>query len=348
RNLERFADLDVLPIGVADLDIKDADLRPIPAHLRFPLAQASGGGATIAAEFLVRFGRGSVKPLGVFLHHPMGVEDGRDCADRFAHQLQPGEREFAVRFRVIERDDLVLEELVKTARIHFALEIDGAAFDFAADGPAVIAVEALAPPTVEHAQIQSAVGRQFHSAGAAGFERTQWIVQPKINALDEPARDVSVVILDEDHPVFEAVLPAEFVNLLNQRFAAFVLRMRFAGEDELNRPRLVIQQTLEPFLIAEQKRATFVSRESSRETDRENFRIENPVHTPDRFRRFARAFARSADPIADEFNQAQLQLLMRLPQLSARDVGYSPPEIGVGQMFLPIAEILFVERGKLR
>ena len=154
----------------------------------------------------------------------MRVEDRGHAADRFTHQLQPGERQFSIRLGVIERDDLVLEQLIKTARVHFALEIDGAALDLAADGPAVIAVEALAPPAVEHAQIQAAVRRQFHSAGAAGLERAQRIVQPKIDALDEPARDVGVVIFDEDHAIFETVLPAEFVNLLDQRLAAFILR----------------------------------------------------------------------------------------------------------------------------
>ena len=112
----------------------------------------------------------NIKLLGVFLHHPLRVEDRRDAADRFAHQLQPGEGKFAVRFRVIERNDLVLEQLIKTARVHFVLKFGGAIVDLGADGPAVVAVVTFAPPAIEHAQIDSAIRRRFHSAGAARFQ----------------------------------------------------------------------------------------------------------------------------------------------------------------------------------
>ena len=70
--------------------------------------------------------------------------------------------------------------------------------------------------------------------------------------------------------------------------------MRFAGENELHRPRGVVEQTVQPLLVAEQKRAAFVGGETARETDRQNFRIENAVDAADRFRRFAqRVRARS-------------------------------------------------------
>ena len=70
---------------------------------------------------------------------------------------------------------------------------------------------------------------------------------------------------------------AEFVNLLDERLAAFVLRMRFAGENELHRPRGVVEQLVQAILIAEQERAAFVGGETSRKTDRQNFRIENAI-----------------------------------------------------------------------
>ena len=138
--------------------------------------------------------------LGVFLHHSLRVEDRRDAANRFAHQLQPGERQFAVRFRVIKRNDLVLEQLVKTGRVDFVLEFGCAVVDLRANGPAVVAVVAFAPPAIEHAQINPAIRCAFHSARAARFQRTQRMVQPKIDSLHEPARDVAVVVLDETRP----------------------------------------------------------------------------------------------------------------------------------------------------
>src|SRR5436190_4853805 len=120
-NLERFADLNILAISIADLNIKNAHLRPIFAHPRFPFAKLGCGGAVIAREFLVSSGRGSVKTLGIFLDHPMRVENRSDAADRSTHQLKPRQRQFSVWLGVIKGNDLVFQEMVKDAGIHLAL-----------------------------------------------------------------------------------------------------------------------------------------------------------------------------------------------------------------------------------
>jgi len=65
--------------------------------------------------------------------------------------LQSGERKFAVRLRVIERNDLVLQQLIKTARVHFILKFRGAIVDFCADRPTIAAVVPFAPPAIEDA-----------------------------------------------------------------------------------------------------------------------------------------------------------------------------------------------------
>src|SRR5438477_10757203 len=82
---------------------------PVLSHLRFPLAQMSRRAAAFAGEILVRLGCGNIKLLSVFLHHALRVEDRRDAANRFAHQLQPGKGKFAVRLGVVKRDEWVLE-----------------------------------------------------------------------------------------------------------------------------------------------------------------------------------------------------------------------------------------------
>src|SRR5204863_6033766 len=193
----------------------------------------AGGSAIVLRKLAVSLRRGRIKPLSIFLDHAMSIENGRDAADRFAHQLKPGEGKFAVRLGVIKRDDLVLEQLIKAAGIHFVLKLDGAVFNFRADGPAVVPIIAFAPPTIEHTKVEAAIGRRFHSTGAARFQRTQWIVQPKIDGLHQSPRDVSVVVLDEDDPIIETGFARELVNFLDQGFATLVARMRFAGENEL-------------------------------------------------------------------------------------------------------------------
>jgi hypothetical protein len=123
------------------------------------MAQLRRGAATVARKIFIRSRGRNIKTLGIFLHHSLGVEHGRDAANRFTHQLQPGKGKFAVRLRVIERDDLVLKQLIKTARVHFVLKFACAIIDLCTDRPAVVAVVALTPPAVEHAQIDPAIGR---------------------------------------------------------------------------------------------------------------------------------------------------------------------------------------------
>src|SRR5256885_14722336 len=119
------------------------------------------------------------------------------------------------------------------------------------DRPAVIAVVPFTPPTIEYAEVDPAIRRQFHSACAARFKRAKWMIQPKIDPLHETTRDVTVVILQKDNAVLETGFAAEFVNFLDERLARFVAWMRLACEDKLDRPCCIVEQSLEPFLIAE-------------------------------------------------------------------------------------------------
>src|SRR5438046_9355042 len=106
----------------------------------------------------------------------MSIENRRDAADRFAHELEPGEGKFAVGLGVIKRDDLVFEQLIKAAGIDFVLELDSAIFDLGADGPPVVSIITFPPPPSENAEFKPAIGWCFHSAGAARFQRTRGIV----------------------------------------------------------------------------------------------------------------------------------------------------------------------------
>src|SRR4029453_7508519 len=158
--------------------------------------------------------------------------------------MQPGEGKFAVRFRVIERKDLVLEQLIKTARVHFILKFRGAIVDFCTNSPAIAAVVPFAPPAIEHAQIDSAIRSSLHSAGSARLQRAQRMVQPKIDTLPETARNVAVVVLQKNDAIFQASFTAESVNFLDQRFAGFIAWMRFACENELHGARAIVEQSL--------------------------------------------------------------------------------------------------------
>ena len=107
-----------------------------------------------------------------------------------------------------------------------------------ADGEAVGAVVAFAPPAVEDAQVQAAVAAGLHAAGAGGFQRTARVVQPDVAAGHHLPRHVHVVVLDEHQVPCKIAVFAEMDDLLDVALAIVVARMRLAREDELDRPFL--------------------------------------------------------------------------------------------------------------
>src|SRR6266478_4107875 len=262
--------------------------------------------------------------------------------------MQPGEGKFTVGLGVIERNDLVLEQLIKTARVSFVLKFNRAIINLGPNRPAVVAVVSFTPPAIEHAEIDPAIWRRFHSAGPACFQRTKRMVQPKIDTLHETARDVAVVIFQKHDAILETGFTTEFINLLDERFACVVTRMRFARENELNGSRRVVKQSFQPFLVAKQKDATFISRETARKADGQNFRIKNSIDLADALERFAHALATPSLPFAYKLNETQLKFLVRLPELCIRNIDDAAPKVGLGQMFLPCAEMLLIKRRKLR
>src|SRR6478735_11153162 len=124
--------------------------------------------------------------------------------------------------------------------------------------------------------------------------------------------------------------------------------MRFACKNELHRARRIVHQAFQSFLVAEQKCAPLVSRESSRETDGQNFRIKNTINPANRLRRLAQSFAALSLAVANKIDEAAFKLLMRLPQLRIRNVDDAAPKIRFSQVLLPIAEMLAIKPRKLR
>src|SRR5436190_23795898 len=107
------------------------------------------------------------------------------------------------------------------------------------------------------------------------------MVQPKINSLYQPACHVAVVVLQKYDASLQARFPAEFINFLDECLTCFVARMCFARENELHRPRGIIHQSFQSLLVAEQERAAFVSGESAREADGQNFRVKDSIDSAD-------------------------------------------------------------------
>src|SRR6185295_4838699 len=92
----------------------------------------------------------------------------------------------------------------------------------------------------ENAEVESAVAADLHAAGAGRLQRTARIIQPDVDALDEIACDVDVVVLDEDDAAAILGTARDVVNLGDQFLAAVVARVCLSREDDLHRAVLVV------------------------------------------------------------------------------------------------------------
>ena len=104
-----------------------------------------------------------------------------------------------------------------------------------ADGKAIGAVVAFAPPAIEDAEVQAAVAAGFHAAGAGSFQRPARIVQPDVAAGNHLPRHMDIVVLDENQMALQFAVFAQMNDVLDEALAFVVARMRFAGKNELDR-----------------------------------------------------------------------------------------------------------------
>src|SRR5215203_4850787 len=170
------------------------------------------------------------------------------------------------------RHDLLLEQAVEGAGVGGVHRVLVGGFDPRVDEEAVAAGVTLGPPAVADADVDGAVHRRLHAAGAAGLERLAWRVQPDVAALDEIVRHVQVVVIDEGDTATEGGVTGVAVDALQDALAAVVGRMGLAGEDDLHRPPRVVEDAGQPLRIAEHQLGPLVGREAAREADGQDVR----------------------------------------------------------------------------
>ena len=107
---------------------------------------------------------------------------------------------------------------------------------------------------------------------------------------------------------------------------------------------MLLSSFQQPLGLAEEQRAALVRGETPRETDGQDFGVENLVHLPHLRRRFAEALALDADPVAGKIDEARLEFLVRFPEHVVGDAVDAQPIVHVREVFLPVrAEVLGVQ-----
>ena len=162
-----------------------------------------------------------------------------------ADHLQPAAGQAGVVVAGVEaRRDLALDEVVQRGGLEVVAVVGVVDAVGGRDRPAVLAVVPLVPPAVEDRQVEAAVERGLHARRPAGLERAQRVVQPDVAARVEVLRHRDVVVGQVDDAVPDLGVVGEPHDLLDQRLALVVGRVRLAGDDQLDRSLGVQQQGL--------------------------------------------------------------------------------------------------------
>ncbi len=118
-------------------------------------------------------------------------------------------------------------------------------------------------------------------------------------------------------------------DLLDQRLAAVVGRVRLARDDELHRAFRVQQHRAQPLRVAQHQGQPLVGGDAAGEPDGQHVRVEHRVGPAQLQRRRAALQPRRADPAADLVDQAAAQLGAQLPQPGVGDRLEPQPDPGL-------------------
>ena len=163
--------------------------------------------------------------------------------------------------------NVLLEQIEKCSAFDLVLIGQVGIFLASTDGPAVVAIVSFAPPSIEDRQVQSAISHHLHATGTGCLQRTSGIIQPDIDTLDQMPTNVHVVVFEEDDTPTKLRSSSNLNHAGDQFLAALIFGMCLPGENELDWPLLVVQQSSYTLNIPEDQITSFVCCEPAGESN---------------------------------------------------------------------------------
>ncbi len=305
----------------------DPHAGPAAAHPRLPLAELAG---RVRVHRPVGAGGRGVEPLHVLPHHPAGQHLGPQVGEGAADHLDPAVRQAARSALLVEpRGDPPLQQVVERRGLQVVTPLrPGTGPVRGGDRPPEVALVPLVPPAVEDRQVEAAVERGLHAAGAARLQRPQRVVQPDVAARVELLRHAHAVVGQEDDPVPHPRVVGEPHQFLDQPLAALVGRMGLARDHQLHRPLRVEQQRAQPVVVAQHQGEPLVRGHPAGEADGQHVRVEDAVD-PAELRVARAALAPGvAQPPPHLVDQLGAQRAAQLPDLVVGHVRDGVPALG--------------------
>ncbi len=208
------------------------------------------------------------------------------------------------------------------------------------DGPTVLPVVALAPPAVQHAQVDDAVDARLLPGGAAGLHGVLRGVEPDVHAGDQLARQRQVVALHQHDAAGELRSPRELVDHLDEVLARQVVGVGLAGEDQQHRALGIVDQARQAFRIREQQGGPLVGGEAAGEADGEDIGLvgrEMAGQALDDRLGHAVAPVLAHHPAPYLFQQGGFERLAQAPETVVRNFLDAVPVRLVEQLVAPLA-----------
>jgi len=301
-------------------------------ELPFPIGQPPSQVVSIGGEFALPSGRRTVHVPEILLEHPVGIELGGQRLHGLLDRRQPFDRNTRGISVVKCRYHHVFQDIVQGLAV-LRIGIGGGvliAFQHGSDRPAVGAVVSLHPPAVGNAHIEDTVDHHLHPAGPAGLKWATGVVEPQIDALDQMAGDPDVVILQEEDPSPEAIVPADPHDLFHEMLADAVVGVGLAGKHQMDGPVGMVNDPVQTIQVREDHVRPLVRGETPGNADHQRSGIQSgkEFFPPD----MGRAILGSpfGDVFPDQVDGLLFQFIAHPPEEGVGDVLDAAPPLGVG------------------
>ena len=283
-----------------------------------------------------------VELLEIVVDHALHGETRGDLRHGVLDILDPlGAVALAV-LRVVKRDDLVLEHLVDRSGIELILVRLVLVGAFLGQSPSCAFYVTLVPPSVFDREVEHAVHLCFLAGRTGCLQRAGRRVEPDIHTGDEAFRETHIVVLEEDDLTEELRHTADLDDTFDQALTTAISRVRFTGEEELNRIIGVVHQLVQTLQIREQQVRTFVGSETATETDDQVLRLHLIQRADDTGRITLALHPVLTELLLDEVHHLTFQTDTGSPDLLIRDIRIRLPHIQVGLVFHPSFRQIFL------
>ena len=177
----------------------DFDTIPLFNYLFLPSGNFFGLGVVVGSQQMETLGFLVVELLEVVVELTLHRIVRSNLGDRILDRLDPAFGIALLVACIVERQDLGLKDAIDSSSIQLILMFLILISTFLSQSPTGTFTVTFEPPAVEYGEVDNTVHQSFFTRRTGSFERTGRRIQPDIYTGNKTARELHVVILEEDN-----------------------------------------------------------------------------------------------------------------------------------------------------